>query len=355
MQKVAVITCFSYLGNKKYVFNPEYLRSDLRMIISFSRNKIGCRLDHIHVLTDLRPSEQIRQEILHDFQIEVRTYLRELRVPPSQLDKALRSSLRYEDRPLNWLQVLSRTIEPKRPNHLYQRIIRQILPVIRNGNVVEFASLFTNLTIISGETEYRRALDSIFQLPMTHLFFYYTGHGIRIQSTNYRQSVCLIIPRSGQIDLQPRETLQALFKQVLGRIDSFIVFDCCHAETLIDLPYKLTFTHTRRTPQLESRSRFEKEVVYLSSTLTNQTCGFYTSEKEYGSLYTYYLFKFLGSIRWASLSQLKQEVEEKIRRYRERQRKPPQNMIIGLSHQEIEQLPRWLFERSEVGFDLIEA
>jgi hypothetical protein len=357
MQKVAVITCFSYLGTKKYVFNPEYLRSDLRRIIAFSHNKAGCPLDRIYVLTDLQPSEQIRREILDDFQAEVKIYLEELRIPRAILSEALKFSQSHENRPLEWLRRLSRRIEPKRPEHLYRRLLRQILPVIRSGSVVEFASLFTNLTIISGEAEYRRAIDSIFRLPMTHLLFYYTGHGIRIQSANYRQGVYLIIPRSGQIDLQPRETIQALFQQILGRVSSFIVFDCCHAETLIDLPHKLTFTPLARRslPQSGVDQDRKNEVIYLSSTLHNQTCGFYTSGKEYGSLYTYYLIKFLKSTRGANLSQLRHEVEERIRQYRERQMKPPQNMLIGLSHREIRQLPRWLFERSEPGFDLIEA
>ena len=344
MQKVAVITCFSYLGNKKYVFNPEYLRSDLRRIVSFSHNKVGCPLDRIYVLTDIRPSDRIRKEILDDFQTAVKA---ELQIPR----EVLRSSQKHEGRPLDWLRSLTQKIEPRRPHHLYGRLLRQILPVIRSSSVVEFASLFTNLIIISGENEYRTALESIFRLPMTHLFFYYTGHGIRAWP-----GVCLLIPRSGQVDLQSRKVLQTLFQRILGNLDALIVFDCCHAEGLIDLPYKTTFTSYPTRPG--TGQEVKGEVIYLSSTLSDQTCGFYTSGNEHGSLYTYYLIKFLESItnrQPVQLSQLKSQVEDPIRQYRKRQMKPPQNMLIGLSNEQIEHLPSWLFERSVRGLELIEA
>lgn len=340
MQKVAIITCFSYVGNKKYVFNPEYLRSDLRRIVSFSHQKIGCHFDHIHVLTDLQPSERIRQEILNDFQALVQVELQALR---PLLTKALQSSRKYEQRPLDWLRSMTRVVEPRRPDELYRRLLRRILPVLRSTSVVEFASLFTNLVPISGEAEYRRAITSILKQPMTHLFFYYTGHGVRGWTSDGRPSVCLIVPKSGEVDFQSREVVQSLFRQILRRVAALIVFDCCHAESMIDLPYKTSFVG--RPIQQGSRQPFQNDVLYLSSTLHDQTCGFYTLGREYGSLYTYYLIRFLESLsRPVELSQLRSEVEDKVGRYRQRHMKPPQNMLIGLSDRRIDRLPTWLFE-----------
>ena len=360
MQKIAVITCFSYLGNKKYVFNPDYLRSDLRRIISFSHNRAGCPLDRIFILTDLVPSEALRQEILHDFQTEVLSYLRESGFSRSVLLRAELRAENYKERPLLWLKELC-----EGRVGLYSTIIKEILPVIRNSSVVEFASLFTNFFLISGSPHYEETLGKIFSLPVSHLFFYYTGHGVRVWTEQKKHEICLVVPRQiGEVDFYSKQKLQRIFERILSRVTAFIVFDCCHAERLLDLPYKIAFSEETERGELVPRRPIRGEVLYLSSTRNDQTCGFYTSKKEYGSLYTYYLIKFLESIcselsrRGSSvleISRLEGGVEDKIKKYRESARKPPQNMLIGLSHKQIQKLPLWLFERHNDKLSLIES
>jgi hypothetical protein len=85
--KITVITCFSYEGNPKYVFNSGYLRVDLRRIISFSYNHIRCPLENTYLITDLSPSTVIRDEILCEFQNEVLKYLSEKGIHPSTIPK----------------------------------------------------------------------------------------------------------------------------------------------------------------------------------------------------------------------------------------------------------------------------
>lgn len=349
-KKITIITCFSYTGNKKYVFNSQYLRSDLRRIISFSHNRIGCTLENIHVITDLQPIKQVQEEILNDFRVEVINYLRELKIFHDHFETTIITS------PLNWLRCLCQKISKTKSNDLYDKVTNVVLPVIRNSNVVEFASLFTNFVTVTGGLHFDQTLNRLFSLRMSHLFFYYTGHGIRLWSKQ-TYDIYLVIPGiHSSAEFYSRQDLQNRFTFVLEKIPSFVVFDCCHGEALLKFPYKITFSGKIDDLCVSNYTSYKEqtEIIYLSSTQNNQTCGFYISNdgQGEGSLFTYHLIRFLEEIAKCHHIQKRnifrlREVENKIQEYRKNTGKKPQNIYIGLSRKSINQFPVWLFNNNE--------
>lgn len=342
-KKITIIACFSYLGNKKYVFSPQYVRSDLRHIISFSHNRVGCELNNTYVITDLQPIKEIQEDFLNDFRLEVIDYLGELGFfddyDPITTD------------PLNWLQcICQKIVSGRKGDELYYRVTNAVLPIIRNSNVIEFASLFTNFISITGKSHFDRTLTRLFSLNMSHLFFYYTGHGIRLWANKESYNIYLVIPgTSSSAEFYSRQDLQTRFTSVLEKIPSFVVFDCCHGEALFKFPCKITFSeYSDDLYVLNPVCKRQIETIYLSSTRNNQTCGFYVNQGQGGSLFTTYLIEFLDEIAKYRHSQNRsllhlREVEDKIQKYRINAVKKPQNILIGLSKESITHFPLWLF------------
>ena len=369
-KKLTIITCFSYTGNRKYVFNPQYLRSDLRRIISFSQNRIGCALENTYVITDLCPTKELQDEILNDFCNEVIKYLRDLGIFYGSYD------VLYNMSPLKWLRNLCKQISPcceRKANAIYDKVVNTILPIVRSSNVVEFVSLFTNFILVTGKTHFDQTLENLFSQPISNLFFYYTGHGIRLWSdTQKRQrsyEICLVIPGTcSSAEFYSRQDLQKRFNQIINRIPSFIVFDCCHAETILEFPFKMTFSNETDDLYISNTPCQTNNLgsVYLSSTRNNQTCGFYISNLgQYGgSLFTYHLIHFLDDIAKRRITSRKRnildlsrlrEVEEQVQEYRKLAEKKPQNISIGLSEDSTTQFPLWLFDNiASPRFQLVE-
>jgi len=377
MRNLTVITCFSYLGNEKYVFNPDYLRSDLRRILAFSLNKIGCSLKNVFVLSDILPAEHVRDEIFIEFQEEVEDHLRDLGYrKPIVRD--------HDMTPLDWLQKICNEAAHylrKSPKYLINGIIRDLLPILRSSNVVEFASLFTNFTLINGRSHFDQTLRGIFKQmkssqSLSTLFFYYTGHGVRHWTSRNGidtiKDICLVVPaRGGAAEFYSQLELRKIFQTLPSRSSSFVVFDCCHAESLLDLPFKISFNKFGQILSEGVSSAQRPEIVYLASTQNDQTCGFYVSSEECGSVFTYYLIQSLETLSQhlhekynrsshrskgsndyypsirkivsRDFSYLHSAVEQKIQDYRIFSKKPPQNMLIRLSQNNITELPDWLF------------
>lgn len=367
-KKTSIIICFAYTEDRKYEFNSEYLRSDLRSIVTFSHNQTGCLLENTYIITDILPVKKIQDEILDDFCTEVIKYLRELGgLTDSYSAVSVEYVQKFKLTPLQWLYNLCKQVTSKaNASNLYNKIITTILPVIREMNAIEFASLFTNFIIITGKSHFDQTLRKIFSQPMTHLFFYYTGHGIR-RWTNDRRSydICLIIP--GKVsEFYSRQDLRKKFELVLNNVDSFIIFDCCHAETILEFPHKLGFSEKQYTEMpsvIQSSKNYNinnnNSHIYLSSTCNNQTCGFYIPKNNQcgSSLFTYYLIKFLKKIgnnidicrnKYMRNISLLKDVEENIQKYRKLSKKKPQNISISLSKNTITTLPLWLFENNTV-------
>jgi hypothetical protein len=287
-------------------------------------------LENTYIITDIQPVKKIQDEIIDDFCTEVIRYLKEIEFCNNSLSHC-------KENPFKWVKGICGEDEV-----LYNKIINTILPIIRSSNVIEFASIFTNFTIINGRNHLDLTLKNIFLQPMTHLFFYYTGHGIRKWSgRNY--DVCLVVPAANAVtEFYSQQDLQKQFELIYDKVNSFIVFDCCHGDNILKLPLKITFP--KGSSKVPNSKSFKKSHIYLSSTSNNQTCGFYTSKdrRHGGSLFTYYLLQFLNQHQDLTLSNLK-EVEDKIQKYRRLTQKKPQNISISISKESITYLPSWLF------------
>lgn len=350
MASITIITCFTYSNNRKFVFNPDHLRSDLRRIISFSHNHVGSSLKEIYVLTDIIPNERICNEIIRDFQEEVLKLLRSQKI---KLDPQLinRSQI-YRKRPLEWLEYILKIVNS---DHYRENILQEILPIISRESSVEFASLFTNFAVVSGKQEYEECLTEIFQRCTRHLFFYYSGHGVRLIDIRDNELSLVIPTESGQTEYFSQKTLQRCFQKYLHGIHLMAIFDCCYGERFLQQPYQIGFLpHDSLLLSSEKGSEDDSQVICLSGTRVDQTCGFYQNDRESSSLYTYFLFKFLNKISNEIRSgkdnrdivRLCSEVEDRVQNYRKITGKPPQNMLIGLSNPSIYQLPRWIFKNS---------
>jgi hypothetical protein len=320
MSCISIISCFSYSDNRKYKFSPEHLRSDLRRIISFSHNQTGCTLGNTYIITDIQPREKIQKELLENFVIQVNEYLN--------------ISSKYSGlKPLEWLYNICIQIS----DDLYVRITNMILPIIGTSNIIEFCSLFANLIVITDKSHYEKVLDRIFNKPMTNLFFYYTGHCIKMLSEIY-----ILVPKNQKVEYYNRKDLQDKIFSVLNNVNSFIILDCCNGN-ILEFPYKLIFNKDTDDLYLCNNNYIKNTHIYLSSTRNNQTCGFH---KYGGSLFTYYLMEFLKSQN-RKIAYLR-EVDEKIQEYRKFNEKNPQNMFIGLSKDNITHLPSWLFKGNRI-------
>lgn len=347
MSSITIITCFTYPDNRKFVFNPDHLRSDLRRVLTFSHNQIGSSLKEIYVLTDILPDERICNGIISDFQEEVMSSLRkrDLNIDIQTLNR----SQIHRRRPLEWLNYLLKN------SSLAETIATEILPILNKESSIEFASLFTNFAVISGKQEYEDCLVKIFQRPMKNLFFYYSGHGVRLIDV-HNHELCLVIPlQSGQTHYYSRKSLQKCFQRYLEGTDMVVIFDCCYGEEFLEQPHKIGFLPGDNLREKGmSASYTSNHILCLSGTRSNQTCGFYSDPRESSSLFTYYLFQHLNRISEEirsgrdsrELSRLDSEVEKKIQEYRERTGKQPQNMVMSISHPEINRFPKWFFKNS---------
>lgn len=356
MQDKAVITCFSYNNNRKYMFNSDYLRSDLRRILSFVLNKIGCPLNDITILTDISPYGNIVDEIRAAFQDEVEKYLHDI-----GYHKPIIRTGKGGIHLLEWLHKICREASKyvgKSEHHLFRGITREVLPIMRSSNVIEFVSLFTNFIIVKGKYHYETSIRNIFESmgKYNNLFFYYTGHGVRFISFDGNvRDICLVIPfHNSTVEFYSKDKLQLLFNKIPANISSFIVFDCCHSEKILELPYKII--SNKMIKRNISHNSFQSSMIYLSSTQNDQTCGFYINKEECGSIFTYYLMNCLESItveRPGTFLFLYNYIEEKVQQYRKSTGKPPQNMSISTNRSSISSIPDWIFiNKHKSGFRL---
>lgn len=346
MKSKVLITCFSYGGNRKYMFNPDHLRADLKRILTLVLNKNISPLEEVTILTDIVPFGYLVNEIRTDFQQEVERFLREKGyhgdiVRTGKGGKAL----------LPWLRQICEEASVyfhTCAKELYKEVLEALPFILRSSTVVEFASLFTNFVQIKSKDRYELELEKVFKSmkPQDNLFFYYSGHGVRfINSDKVVEKVCLIIPSSrGSEEYYNRNSFSKLISRcAVGNI--FMVFDCCHSSEMIDLPFQINFEKSHSyLGRIKPTTKTRANIIYLGSTKEGQTCGFY-DKGEYGSIFTYHLLSCLNSLRKEiSFDKLYRCVEVKVQAYRNKSGKPPQNMFISVTSISIQGIPKWLLD-----------
>lgn len=337
---IVVLMCFSYCRNSKYIFDPENIRADLCRLITFAIKNLKCNLENIYLLTDFIPNERKVSEIGADFHQEV-------------IDIAFPSSSDNNDRedqlddiidkgPLPWLLNLC-----NQDYRQYNSIMRQIIPEIRNSNVVEFATLFVNYIAISGLSHFIDVLQNIlWKTQEDKIFLYYTGHSVKSYDG---EDVQLVIPTGGDtVEYINKTEFQQLIEGIPHFTYTFFGFDSCYGESILDLAQKITFT---KDGKMIKRVRYNKktirkDIILFTSTLGDQTCGFFENQKRRGSLFTYYLLKSLTDLpKNHDFSIFASQIETPVGEYRTKMNKPIQNICIWTGRDSVFKLPRWLVNK----------
>lgn len=182
-----------------------------------------------------------------------------------------------------------------------------------------------NIERVRGARSYEYLLmDALKEIGKKKLFFYYTGHG----GDRY-----LMVPNGSEVENYRgivRIFENCSSEEIVG------VFDCCYAESIIN----------------SIRWEGEKKVILVGSSSSYQTCGFFYSDEDKGSLFTYYFFEYLRSNPCRMLKNLIL-IEEKILQYRMSLYKPKQNitLVVSGNHSDCRKcnhryFPEWLMTPS---------
>ncbi len=320
MGKTAIITCFGYPGNYKYAFDPRNVRADLRRVLTFALNRVGMNPENVIVLTDFSPDPDIVRDILREYRNEILLYLYDLgykaRIP--------------EVTRVNDLEEVYNLVRLAAPSlnltfeQLLEKIVSRIIPRLKTETVLEYASLFMNFRLVSGMDDYfdqiSKALGRL--RSSDQVLFYYTGHGVRLMNGGRLESLALIISNRKMIGQYLKvDILQNLFDRIPSNVDGLVVFDCCHASGMLNLPRN-------------------SGLIVLASCRENQTCGFYEDDRsgKYGSLFTYYLISALNKGR-RNIRHITSEIEKEINSYRSQKGKPAQNVSIQSGMSSV--IPEW--------------
>ena len=343
MTKIAVITCFSYPGNSKYGFEPEYVRSDIRRVIVFAMNKVRCNPRRIIVLTDLIPDPKITRDIFRAYQDEVLDYLSKMGY------RSTRNNGSYNS-PYDWLDQIGKeaSYRLKIPvDQLIDQIQKHVIPIIRTDSILEFASLFTIFRVVSGSRDYfsqiKQALNPI--RSGDQFVFYFTGHGIRFIKGRTVDGLALVVQDlQSQVEFLRVEMIQELFDKIPSNVRGLVVFDCCHASGVLDLEYQVNNPESFTTTVYPRRG-----IIFLASCRSDQTCGFYEDRKagKFGSLFTYFLINSLNKVGPSSsggngnVRRIINGIERDILEYRKQKGKPPQNIEVKTNVPGMDHLPEW--------------
>ena len=360
MSNYAVIVCFTYVKNSRYALNPRYVKADLRRVLTYSFNHLKNSLEHTSIITDILPEKYKIDEVNLSFQHEVISFLTDTY---SHLKGATPNTNLF---PLKWLYQFCQEHKLDYPE-IYGRVKTEITPVIRTSNVIEFAYLFTKFTLISGKHEFTDLLrKKLSDIPLkTKLLFYFTGHAIKKTSTKESGKVCsdvetvyMLIPNKNHgSSFVADSAIRDIFRVLKTTIEVFFILDCCYSQQFIDTVYKTTFSSHGNQVLFENitdkiiLNEDVDNIFYIGSTLGDQTCGFYSVSPEEGSVFTFFLLKYMNEIvnnkLQNSVAQLYQSVEKPIFKYRKSKEEPKQNIILCKNNNNFTKLPSWLFATYE--------
>ena len=368
MSNYAVIVCFTYVKNARYALNPRYVKADLRRVLTYSFNHLKNSLERTSIITDILPEKYKIDEVNLSFQHEVISFLAD-----SGLINA-GASPNTNLFPLKWLYQFCQ--EHKLDyKEIYARVKTEITPVIRTSNVIEFAYLFTKFTLISGKHEFTDLLQrKLSEIPLkTKLLFYFTGHAIKRTRTKEANKVCsdvetvyMLIPNKNHgSSFIADSVIRDILRSLKTTVQVFFILDCCYSQQFIDTVYKTTFSNHGNQVLFENVGASMDKIIldedidnifYIGSTLGDQTCGFYSVSPEEGSVFTFFLLKYMNEIVLRksenSVSQLYQSVEKPILKYRKSKEEPKQNIILCKNNNFAATslaaaLPGWLFATYE--------
>lgn len=303
-----IISCFGYLGHEKYAFDPTYIRSDLKRILTYTLNIVRAPPSSILVLTDLNPDITVVNEMYSQFQDMLIDHLVNKIGYTKPVDKSGQTKL--------WLSKTIKVVAKHlgvSHSDLYSSI--PFIPMLSVDNVIEYASLFCTFRLVSGSNDYYDILQdqlSTKQLvkEQPSILMYFTGHGVI-----YGRKMNLVIRnRDGLAEYLSVDHIQHLIDRLPNGTRGLIVFDCCHAGCILNL------------------SNSSTDMVFVASCLKDETCGFYDSKKSKrcGSLFTYHFVNALLN-RERCLSDMIPDIQKTINEYRKIVNKPIQTISYQTS------------------------
>ena len=315
----AILTCFKYTHAKDFKeFEEDYIRADLRRLLAYTNNALKCRLSDVYVITDLKPNETIRKQMFEEYRQDIKSYLNAIgyskTIPLCSSD------------PFKWAWKICSIASNELgidTTKVYIQANRQTNKYLTTDNVIEFASCFTNFIQIRGIKQYQNALQTIFNKisPHDYLFMYYSGHG------SSRNDNSLVVPTGlSKSELLSSSKLEYLL-DTLPNCNVNIVFDCCHGGNMIQLPFIITRKGQSTRPQLMNKFK-GKNILFISSAIGDEGCGFYTNGRDIGSLFTHELLQEAKSNHPMTFTNILGRVQKKINTYRTDEKKEKQTIAI---------------------------
>lgn len=140
-------------------------------------------------------------------------------------------------------------------------------------------------------------IGEFFKLKSDVLFFHYSGHGSSTVDRNGDERdgkdetvLPLDYTENGGIT---DDELRGMLSKVSSQTRVFLIFDCCHSGTMLDLPYNLRKGKGWRMDKDDTLLETEGEVICVSGCLDNQTSSDAYLEGRFQGALTYSFLRAL--------------------------------------------------------------
>jgi len=317
MKNIAILTCFTYTNAKDYKpFLHEDIKSDLRRLLPFCSNRIGCAMENIYVLTDIIPDPKVQQLIIQNYVNQVVKYFNR---------KGINNIPEYNFniKPTHWCHDLSKKYATQLGINSRHDL--------KTYNIIEFASCFTSFYYINNKTNYCNYITNIFLRCTSgdNIFYYFSGHG------SYKNGISLVIPTRTPIShfLQGHELDVILEKYIAPGTRSIFLLDCCHSSEMISLQYRVP-GGIKSKVERTAKKYYGKDIMVISSTIGDESCGFYELEPR-GSLFTHYFLDICNKKLPITFNDIFQIVQGNINNYRKKNNQAKQTITIQSNNRQI--------------------
>ncbi len=149
------------------------------------------------------------------------------------------------------------------------------------------------------------ALRELSQSQSKQIFFHYSGHGTRRRDTDgdEKDKWDEVVFSKDNVEITD-DQISGVLSNTHGKT-IFLIFDCCHSGTIVDLPYTLSPNGT--TDKVTDKT-FHSDIICISGCKDTQTSSDVTDKNvSYGALsHTLYklMRKHYGKLTWLELWKL---------------------------------------------------
>ncbi len=328
MKNIAILTCFTYTNATDYkTFLDDDIKSDLRRLLPFCSNKIGCSMENIYILTDIIPNQNIQQNIINNYVNNVIKYFnsRGIKEIPTH---------DISTKPSHWCYNIAKKYAPVLNTNLKQLLMEihnSMSHDLRNNNIIEFGSCFNTFIYVNSKEQYCNQLINILQKVESgdNVFYYFSGHG------SYKNGISLVIPTRSPTSqfLQGTEFDYILEKYIKQGTRSIFILDCCHSSEIISLQFRVP-SGIKSKVERTAKKYSGKDIMVVSSTIGDESCGFYESEPR-GSLFTHYFLEACNKKIPITFNDIFVKVQNNINNYRSKNKQLKQTITIQSNNRKI--------------------